>query len=358
VAVTLTGRCPGAGTSSPGTLRRVFERFTDRARRVLVLAQEEARLLNHGFIGTEHLLLGLVSEGEGVAAKALESLGVSLEAVRERVEETIGIAGSAPRSSPPFTPRAKKVLEFSLREALQLNHSYIGTEHLLLGLVREGEGVAATVLQSLGADLVSVRQTTLSLIGGAPDPWEPTPVEFERAQPPWAGRGWVAPTWDRPSEGTVPVVMAIDAFVLQNDVAVVNVGHLEVYPNGFTVNLLTRVNPRKVREAMELLAGVGPHRWPHVTIRFADGRTATVGPSGPSPQEDTQGVPTEPIVRVSGRGGWPNGWRTSAWVFPLPPDGPLEILVSHEALGLAESSITVDGAAVRGAAERAKVIWT
>jgi ATP-dependent Clp protease ATP-binding subunit ClpC len=126
----------------------LFERFTDRARRVLVLAQEEARLLNHSFIGTEHILLGLIHEGEGLAAKALESLGISLEAVREKVEETIGPAGSAPTGSPPFTPRAKKVLELSLREALQLGHNYIGTEHMLLGLVREGEGVAAQVLRA------------------------------------------------------------------------------------------------------------------------------------------------------------------------------------------------------------------
>src|ERR1700674_281052 len=144
----------------------VFERFTDRARRVLVLAQEEARLLNHSFIGTEHILLGLIHEGEGVAAKALESLGVSLEAVREKVEETIGLAGTAPTGSPPFTPRAKKVLELSLREALQLGHSYIGTEHILLGLVREGEGVAATVLVSLGADLGLVRQKVIQLMSG------------------------------------------------------------------------------------------------------------------------------------------------------------------------------------------------
>ena len=144
----------------------MFERFTDRARRVLVLAQEEARLLNHSFIGTEHILLGLIHEGEGVAAKALESMGVSLEAVREKVEETIGLAGSAPTGSPPFTPRAKKVLELSLREALQLGHSYIGTEHMLLGLVREGEGVAAQVLQSLGADLPRVRQQVIQLLSG------------------------------------------------------------------------------------------------------------------------------------------------------------------------------------------------
>jgi ATP-dependent Clp protease ATP-binding subunit ClpC len=144
----------------------VFERFTDRARRVLVLAQEEARLLNHSFIGTEHILLGLIHEGEGVAAKALEQLGISLEAVREKVEETIGLSGNAPTGSPPFTPRAKKVLELSLREALQLGHNYIGTEHMLLGLVREGEGVAAQVLVSLGADLSRVRQQVIQLLSG------------------------------------------------------------------------------------------------------------------------------------------------------------------------------------------------
>ena len=144
----------------------MFERFTDRARRVLVLAQEEARLLNHSFIGTEHILLGLIHEGEGVAAKALEQLGISLEAVREKVEETIGLSGTAPTGSPPFTPRAKKVLELSLREALQLGHNYIGTEHMLLGLVREGEGVAAQVLVSLGADLARVRQQVIQLLSG------------------------------------------------------------------------------------------------------------------------------------------------------------------------------------------------
>src|SRR3954465_3827876 len=144
----------------------LFERFTDRARRVLVLAQEEARLLNHNFIGTEHILLGLIHEGEGVAAKALESRGISLEAVREKVEETIGPAGSSTTGSPPFTPRAKKVLELSLREALQLGHNYIGTEHMLLGLVREGEGVAAQVLQNLGADLSRVRQQVIQLLSG------------------------------------------------------------------------------------------------------------------------------------------------------------------------------------------------
>ncbi len=144
----------------------MFERFTDRARRVVVLAQEEARMLNHNYIGTEHILLGLIHEGEGVAAKALESLNISLEAVRQQVEEIIGQGQAAPTGHIPFTPRAKKVLELSLREALQLGHNYIGTEHILLGLIREGEGVAAQVLQKLGADLNRVRQTVIQLLSG------------------------------------------------------------------------------------------------------------------------------------------------------------------------------------------------
>ena len=144
----------------------MFERFTDRARRVVVLAQEEARLLNHSYIGTEHILLGLIHEGEGVAAKAMESLGISLEAVRSQVEEIIGQGGSSPSGHIPFTPRAKKVLELSLREALQLGHNYIGTEHILLGLIREGEGVAAQVLVKLGADLSRVRQQVIQLLSG------------------------------------------------------------------------------------------------------------------------------------------------------------------------------------------------
>src|SRR6059036_3290855 len=144
----------------------MFERFTDRARRVVVLAQEEARMLSHNYIGTEHILLGLIHEGEGVAAKALESLGISLEAVRNQVEEIIGQGGSSPSGHIPFTPRAKKVLELSLREALQLGHNYIGTEHILLGLIREGEGVAAQVLQNLGADLSRVRQQVIQLLSG------------------------------------------------------------------------------------------------------------------------------------------------------------------------------------------------
>jgi ATP-dependent Clp protease ATP-binding subunit ClpC len=144
----------------------MFERFTDRARRVVVLAQEEARMLNHNYIGTEHILLGLIHEGEGVAAKALESLGISQEAVRQQVEEIIGQGQHASSGHIPFTPRAKQVLELSLREALQLGHNYIGTEHILLGLIREGEGVAAQVLVKLGADLNRVRQQVNQLLHG------------------------------------------------------------------------------------------------------------------------------------------------------------------------------------------------
>ncbi|OFS21938.1 ATP-dependent Clp protease ATP-binding subunit [Corynebacterium sp. HMSC04H06] len=144
----------------------MFERFTDRARRVIVLAQEEARMLNHNYIGTEHILLGLIHEGEGVAAKALESMGISLEDVRREVEEIIG-QGTQPHTGHiPFTPRAKKVLELSLREGLQMGHKYIGTEFLLLGLIREGDGVAAQVLTKLGADLPRVRQQVIQLLSG------------------------------------------------------------------------------------------------------------------------------------------------------------------------------------------------
>jgi hypothetical protein len=142
----------------------MFERFTDRARRVVVLAQEEARMLDHNYIGTEHILLGLIHEQEGLAAKALTSLGISLQAVRRQVEEIIGRGKHAPTGHIPFTPRAKKVLELSLREALQLGHNYIGTEHILLGLIREGDGVAAQVLVRLGADLNRVRHQVIQLV--------------------------------------------------------------------------------------------------------------------------------------------------------------------------------------------------
>ena len=171
----------------------MFERFTDRARRVVVLAQEEARMLNHNYIGTEHILLGLIHEGEGVAAKALESLGISLEAVRQQVEEIIGQGQQAPSGHIPFTPRAKKVLELSLREALQLGHNYIGTEHILLGLIREGEGVAAQVLVKLGADLNRVRQQVIQLLSG-----------YQGKEPAAAGGG--------PAEGTPSTSLVLDQF--------------------------------------------------------------------------------------------------------------------------------------------------
>jgi Clp amino terminal domain, pathogenicity island component len=145
----------------------MFERFTDRARRVVVLAQEEARHLDHNYIGTEHILLGLIHEGEGVAARALTALDISLEAVRVQVVEIVGHGSDAPSGHIPFTPRAKKVLELSLREALALNHNYIGTEHILLGLVREGGGVAAQVLVKEGGSLTRVRQAVVQLLADA-----------------------------------------------------------------------------------------------------------------------------------------------------------------------------------------------
>ena len=145
----------------------MFERFTDRARRVVVMAQEEARKMNHKYIGTEHLLLGLLAEGEGVAAKSLGSLGIDLNSTRETVIETVGVGQQAPTGHIPFTPRAKKVLELALREALQLGHNYIGTEHILLGLIREGEGVAAQVLGQAEAGLQKIRQTVLTELSGS-----------------------------------------------------------------------------------------------------------------------------------------------------------------------------------------------
>ena len=166
----------------------MFQRFTDRARQVVVLAQTEARRLDHNYIGTEHILLGLIREGEGVAAKALESLGISLEAVRQQVEEIIGQGQQAPSGHIPFTPRAKKVLELSLREAQQLGHDYIGTEHILLGLIREGDGVAAQVLVRLGADLNRVRQQVIQLLTGR-TAGEPGPGAEARPEMAWQRAG-------------------------------------------------------------------------------------------------------------------------------------------------------------------------
>jgi hypothetical protein len=154
----------------------MFERFTDRARRVVVLAQEEAGLLNHNYIGTEHILLGLIHEREGVAARALTELGISLETIRVEVVEIIGRGETAPTGHIPFTPRSKKVLELSLREALQLGHNYIGTEHILLGLIREGEGVGAQVLVKLGGSLDRVRQEVIRVLSAAGPSPEQVPV--------------------------------------------------------------------------------------------------------------------------------------------------------------------------------------
>jgi ATP-dependent Clp protease ATP-binding subunit ClpC len=172
----------------------VFERFTDRARKVLTLAQDEARQLEHPFIGTEHILLGVLREGNGMGAEALRSLGITFAVVRARVVDTVGRAGAGGGGSPPFTPRAKKVLELALREALQRDHSYIGTEHILLGLVREGEGVAAKVLEDCGASPARVRRTIDELIAGGvvsggvdvthDDPGEAEDEIVELANPP------------------------------------------------------------------------------------------------------------------------------------------------------------------------------
>ena len=167
-----------------------FDRYTDRAKRVVVLAQQEARMLNHNYMGTEHLLLGLIHEGEGVAAKALEAMGIGLDAARQHVEEIIGLGQQTPSGHIPFTPRLKKVLQLSFREALQLGHNYVGPEHLLLGLVREGDGVAAQVLVRLGADLNRVRQQVIQLLHGyvgtqqaAAEPAAAEPARLSRARP-------------------------------------------------------------------------------------------------------------------------------------------------------------------------------
>lgn len=179
MALATEGRACQAGS--------VFERFTDSARRVLVLAQEEARLLDHSFIGTEHILLALIHTESGTASQVLTELDVSLQAVRERVKETIGLAGSPPTGSPPFTPRAKKVMELSLREALQLGHSNIGTEHLLLGLIREGEGVGCQVLVMLGIDLAEVRERVIQQLAGA-EGHETPEHPVRQVAPPVGGR--------------------------------------------------------------------------------------------------------------------------------------------------------------------------
>src|SRR6201747_2217335 len=218
----------------------MFERFTDRARRVVVLAQEEARMLSHNYIGTEHILLGLIHEGDGIAAKALESLGISLEGVRAQVEEIIGQGQQAPSGHIPFTPRAKKVLELSLREALQLGHNYIGTEHILLGLIREGEGVAAQVLQKLGADLNRVRQQVLQLLSG------------------YQGKETAAAEGGR-SEGTPSTSLVLDQFG-RNLTQSAREGKLDpVIGRGKDMERVIQVRPRRTKNNPVLIGepGVG-----------------------------------------------------------------------------------------------------
>src|SRR5271165_398551 len=160
-----------------------FDKFTERARKVLSLAQEEAQRFQHNYIGTEHLLLGLVREGEGVAAKVLSNLGVELNKVRSAVEFIIGRGDRIVLGDIGLTPRAKKVIELGVDEARRLNHHYIGTEHLLLGLLREGEGIAAGVLESLGVKLEQARRETLAVLGGSGSNQEtiqkPPPVPAE-----------------------------------------------------------------------------------------------------------------------------------------------------------------------------------
>jgi ATP-dependent Clp protease ATP-binding subunit ClpC len=172
----------------------VFERFTDTARRVIVLAQEEARMLRHDYIGTEHILLGLIREEGCVASRSLVAAGLSLSLIREEVIRVVGQGTKAPTEHIPFTPRAKKVLELSLREALQLGHNYIGTEHILLGLIREGEGVAAQVIQKLGADLNQVRRIVTELLADHAGPAPEEAAEGDAEDTPGAPAEVRAPT--------------------------------------------------------------------------------------------------------------------------------------------------------------------
>jgi ATP-dependent Clp protease ATP-binding subunit ClpA len=251
----------------------MFERFTDRARRVVVLAQEEARLLDHDYIGTEHILLGLVHESEGVAATALKELGVSLATVRSEVEAIIGRGQAAPTGHIPFTPRAKKVLELSLREALELGHHYIGTEHILLGIIREGEGVAAQVLEKLGAKLDLVRQQVIQLLEGSSGKGEGQPglpIEPED----FAGR----------------VARAEEIEAVAAEVAA-EFGHESVEPGHHWVAAL-RMNLRQMEEAIE--AYRAKLRWAEQRLKD---RGKTTGPEAPREGRAAEGSgepPPEP----------------------------------------------------------------
>jgi ATP-dependent Clp protease ATP-binding subunit ClpA len=251
----------------------MFERFTDRARRVVVLAQEEARMLNHNYIGTEHILLGLLHEGEGVAASALQSLGISLEEVRSQVEEIIGQGQSEPTGHIPFTPRAKKVLELSLREALQLGHNYIGTEHILLGLIREGEGVGAQVLQKVGADLNRVRQQVIGLLAGYAGPGE--------------GESAPAPPVE-PEDFTARVARAEEIEAVAAEVAA-EFGHESAEPGHHWVAAL-RLNLRQMEEAIE--AYRAKLRW--AEQRLKERSNETERPEAPPEEHRGEGSGDQP----------------------------------------------------------------
>jgi ATP-dependent Clp protease ATP-binding subunit ClpA len=175
----------------------VFERFTDRARQVVVLAQEEARTLKHNYLGTEHILLGLLRKEDGIAAQVLASFEVTLVEVREHVAQIVGEGGEVTTGQIPFTPRAKKVLELALREALSLGHNYIGTEHILLGLTREDGGVAAQILRALGTDAESIRDRIVETLVSEPR----TTRRLRGLRPPMAMVGGHAPCWEYLVEG-------------------------------------------------------------------------------------------------------------------------------------------------------------
>jgi ClpA/ClpB-like protein len=227
-------------------------------------------MLNHNYIGTEHILLGLIHEGGGVAAKALDSLGFSLVDVRSHIESIIGQGQAPPTGHIPFTPRAKKVLEFSLREALLLGHDYIGTEHILLGLIREGEGVAAQVLQKLGADLNRVRQQVIQLLQGYTGTREGQP-----GVPP------MPPI--EPEDFTARVARADEIEALAGEVAA-EFGHESVEPGHHWVAAL-RLNLRQMEEAIE--AYRTKLRW--AEQRLAERREVTEGSEGPSETRPEEG---------------------------------------------------------------------
>jgi hypothetical protein len=184
------------------------------------------------------------------------------------------------------------------------------------------------------------------------DPLPPSPSADEQK--------WTPPAWDRPSEGVLPELMAVNAMLHQNDDVALAIDRLEVYPNGFTICLAILFNPYKGQEVSTMVHRAPSNVWPRIGVRFADGRTAGrsqfIGSTHEVPK-DEHGIPVEPFMRMVGGGGGGSGWRTSTWVFPLPPDGPLEVIVGLDVLELTETSVTLDGTEVRAAAKRAKVMW-